>query len=527
MVDRRALIGIVLFGALLQVQGIARTWLPAQDGLKYIHTAQVFQQGTWFEAVRGTDQHPLYPMAIALTQPLVSVFGGQAPSCWRITAQVVSALAFLLAIVPIYAVTREQFGEVAGRVSALFWIALPIPADIGHDTLSDSLGLLCFSMAFWQGERWLATWKPTHGIRAGVAAGLGFWTRPEIAVIGIVLIGLGLARWAMDSLRKPTQTAGTFPSSSQTRWQVSAATASLTFSFLGLVGLYTMTKGEVSEKLTVRLGLGLTPSAVSRAIPEKPDFELSGLPPKEESQSIKDHATLAWAGQETANLWLRTVGFFLAPLALVGGVRAPASSARLLARVYIVCFLAVLVRHAAARGYLSHRHVLTLTIVCLPWASWRFLCLIQRVGDRVQLSQTRRCWLTICCVAVLMLPGVVAQCKPVHPSRMGHWLAGRWLADHANNNDAVLDTRCWAGFLSGRKSYDTWHLRQALSDPALKFVVVETRELNANSDRAARLGAWLERNGTLAVKFPEQPDGITDEVLIYRYQPASSQGVQP
>ena len=527
LIARRFLFGIVVLAAGLQAQGIARTWLPAQDGLKYIQAARAFHDQSWLDAIRGTDQHPLYAMMIALAQPAVAALGIEGPDSWRVAAQVVSTAAYLLVLVPLFALTRHLFGVRAGCLAALLWVALPLPAEIGHDTFSDSLGLLWFTLAFWQGERWLSTGRPLHATCAGVAAGLGFWTRPELAVVGLVLIALSIARLIANQVHTQRFSQSEMVSATLAAWRGPVAAAGVSLSFLGMVGLYTVAKGEVSEKLTVRLGLGLPPSAAPRPITSRPDFELAGLPPKEESRSAQTRPTLGWAIQETASLWLRTLGFVLAPLALVGAVRAPASSARLLAKTYLLVFVGVLLRHATSRGYLSHRHVLTLTIVCLPWASWRYLCLINRLGDWIQVPQRYRRGLTALCVATLLFPGVVAQCKPIHPSRMGHWAAGQWLAHTAEEPGAVLDTRGWAGFLSGRTAYDPWHLRQAFSDQNLRFVVIEQRELEADTVRGHRLASWIETHGQLVTRFPSQPDGIADTVLVYRYQtPASKEAPQ-
>jgi hypothetical protein len=196
-------------------------------------------------------------------------------------------------------------------------------------------------------------------------------------------------------------------------------------------------------------------------------------------------------------------------------------------RAYCLVFVALLLRHASTRGYLSHRHVLTLVIVCLPWAGWRYHRLLERLAGALQLRSWSRRWLAAGFVALVVLPAVVAQSKPIHPSRWGHWAAGQWLAAHADVDDAVLDTRGWAGFLSGRAAYGPWHVRQALADERLRFLVMERRELESPSDRGRRLSAWIEPNGRLVAAFPAQAGGTTSEVLIYRYEPVAGQAGGP
>src|SRR3954452_8809350 len=142
MSGRRRLVALVLLAAALHGLGIARTILPAQDGLKFIRVARQFQELPATEVIRRSDQHPLYPALIALAEPLCALFAGRGPDTWRISAQVVSALAAIAAIIPLYSLTRALFNESIAALSVLLFILLPLPSEVGRDTLSDSLALL-------------------------------------------------------------------------------------------------------------------------------------------------------------------------------------------------------------------------------------------------------------------------------------------------------------------------------------------------------------------------------------------------
>src|SRR5690349_1710247 len=93
MSGRRRLLAIVLLAATLHALGVARTILPAQDGLKFIRIARQFQAGPATEVIRRSDQHPLYPALIALAEPAIARFAGPGPDTWRIAAQGVAGLA--------------------------------------------------------------------------------------------------------------------------------------------------------------------------------------------------------------------------------------------------------------------------------------------------------------------------------------------------------------------------------------------------------------------------------------------------
>ncbi len=77
--------------------------------------------------------------------------------------------------------------------------------------------------------------------------------------------------------------------------------------------------------------------------------------------------------------------------------------------------------------------------------------------------------------SLLVAASIVVQMQPNHLnhlSRWGHWAAGQWLAGHADSTELVLDTRGWARFVSGHPGYDYWHVRQALTDSHLSYIIV-------------------------------------------------------
>src|ERR1700710_1013877 len=107
MSSRRWLFAVVGLSAILHVVGMARTPLPAQDGLKFLRVARQFQAQPLAEVVRSSDQHPLYPALVALAEPAVSMVVGPGPDAWRIAAQGVSMLAALALLWPLHSLTRR------------------------------------------------------------------------------------------------------------------------------------------------------------------------------------------------------------------------------------------------------------------------------------------------------------------------------------------------------------------------------------------------------------------------------------
>ena len=124
--------------------------------------------------------------------------------------------------------------------------------------------------------------------------------------------------------------------------------------------------------------------------------------------------------------------------------------------------------------------------------------------------------------------GVAFQLKPSHPTRWGHWAAGRWLAENARPGETILDTRGWAAFVSGRPSYDYWHVRQAFTDSHLAYIAAGTDELKAESRRGATLRAVLAYAAEPVAGFPAVRGDRGVGVQVFRYhRPASWEGLRP
>ena len=69
---RRLLPSLILLAVLLHLASIARTILPAQDGLKFLRVARQFQSEPWDVVVQNSDQHPLYPALVAAFEPVLA-----------------------------------------------------------------------------------------------------------------------------------------------------------------------------------------------------------------------------------------------------------------------------------------------------------------------------------------------------------------------------------------------------------------------------------------------------------------------
>lgn len=536
---RRSLIAIILLAAALHGVGIARSILPAQDGLKFIRVARGFQTQPWSDVVRGSDQHPLYPALVALAEPVAAAVLGHGPETWRIAAQSVAALAALALLLPLHGFARDLFGSRIADLTTLGFVLLPLPMTVGHDTLSDSLALLGVILALRLGLVALKTERWDAAVGCGLVAGLGFLARPEVLVAPLAVVVIGTIRAVLLNGKWPTSV-------------MMPRLAGLSIAFLAVVGAYALVKGQVSEKLALRQATTLHPfKAKGRIAPKAGHWLPKGLDdprwdftPKEEPIEAPRRRVVEVV-KNLALQWSEGLGVILAFFAFWGlardghirrivqaddGVERPDATniGRWLVAVYLTLFSLILVRHELRMGYLSGRHTLTLVVLALPWAAAGTFVCVRGFGLKLYWGRnTARAGAILLLLAAVGI-GVSLQDKPAHPSRWGHREAGRWLAGHASTGDAVLDTRGWAAFVSGLPGYDYWHVRQAFTDAKLRYVVVGDDELRAPSRRAVTLKAVLAYAGTPAAEFPEREGGHKTGVRVYRYEPpASWEGLKP
>jgi Dolichyl-phosphate-mannose-protein mannosyltransferase len=548
------LVVIALLAATLHAAGIAAASLPAQDGLKFIRVARAFQTQPWADVVRGTDQHPLYPAFVAALEPAAALVAGHGPDTWRIAAQLVAAIAAVGLIWPLHGLARELFGLRVADLATLGFVLLPLPMAVGHDTLSDSLALAAFLVSLRLGLSLLRAGGWRAAIGCGLAAGLGFLARPEVLVAPVAVVAAGVWRSIRVSTRREDLAPGTRPDpsvpfvSTPTR-SLAPRLGGLAVVFLAMVGGYALVKGEVSEKLALRSATSLGPTVqrlrgarpVTNMLPLGLDDPRWDFSPKEEPARTPRRSVGEVAGDLVFH-WSEGLGWILALFAVWGLVRDRTirrrlagggpwpdadNAGRLLVLAYLVPFTLVLARHELTMGYLSHRHVLTLVMLSLPWAAAGVLVCAGRAAEVLRLGRRPAWVLATVAVALAVATGVTLQLRPSHQSRWGHRKAGEWLGAHAGPGEAVLDTRGWAAFVSGRPSYDYWHVRQALSDKNLAYVVAGDDELRSGSRRAATLRALLAYAAEPVAGFPDRRGGHGVGVHVYRYhRPESWEGLR-
>ncbi|WP_169980568.1 ArnT family glycosyltransferase [Tautonia rosea] len=581
----RPLIAILVLTACLHVVGMIRTPLPSQDGLKFIRIAREFGEQPWADVVRNADQHPLYPALIAALHPFIAPRIADTPDSWRIAAQGVSMLAMLAAIPPFFFLARRCVGRQSAVLATVLFPILPLFAELGHETLSDATALAFAVGALAFGTQALTTGDSRAAIASGLCAGLGYLARPEVAAVLLALLAAGALSWiapfrtllrtAFDrhlpllapkhsvhpgplpalgetaaAIRQPSPSlarervaerrvrgssvSGVLAERSRSLPRTLLAITGFLLPFLVLLGAYASIKGTVSEKLSLRFATGLgNGTGVSRTVPlwvppglDDPRWDFA---PKEESNA-PGRLSLIPASVLVARRATEATAWLLVPLACWGAWhhRGPRRSrpARQSLGLLAFGFLAILIRHTMTTGYLSDRHCALLVVAIVPWSAVGLLDLARRWADRRALVPARRQRLARLALVMLLVGVAALQLKPGHASRWGYQQAGQWLAQRAGPGDAVLDTRGWAAFVSNLRSYGPWHIRQALTDEKLAYVVISEDELTARSRRAETLAALLDYAAEPVAAFPERQGDDTIGVRVYRYaRPESWEGI--
>jgi Dolichyl-phosphate-mannose-protein mannosyltransferase len=535
MAGRRSLHAVVLFAVIVHAIAIKQTLLPAQDGLKFIRIARDFHTHPWDEVIRGSDAHPLYPAVIAATEPLVAWFTGPGPAAWRTAAQIVAVIASVGLILPIYGITMMLFDRRIACMAAALAVVLPRAAELGHDTLSDSLGLMCTFLALWLGARALRHGDWRVAAASGLVAGAGYLARPEVI---LVPFAIALA-WLVRFLLEPRP---------RTLTRLPALLTTLVCA-LAIVGSYAAVKGEISEKLAVRLTAKLrsrqeAPRRPPQQLPRGLDDPRWDFSPKEEAERIPIHSAGNAIGRIVGKWWEELCWLFavmtvwgLARQRFIRGIsldRDPEDSSmieRRLLAIFAAVYVLALVRHSVLLGYLSGRHIMALVYVSLPWAAAGSFVCARGIAVKRRWNENTRRRAAVLAGGAIVATSLVVQMQPSHLnhlSRSGHWAAGRWLAQNADPSELVLDTRGWARFDSGHPGYDYWHVRQALTDSHLAYIVVGLDELHAHSARARTLNSLLAFSATPVLDFPAFPGDPTPAVRVYRYhRPQSWEGLNP
>jgi 4-amino-4-deoxy-L-arabinose transferase-like glycosyltransferase len=434
---------------------LRHTEVAARDSIGFIRYALQFEQNSWGQVLRGNHQHPGYPLSVlAVSVPVRAFVHAPLADLMRLSAQLASAMAAILLVVPMYFLGKLLYDRATGFWAALVFQCLPITGHILSDGLSEALFLLLTATTLLLASRGVRDRSPLCFALCGVFSGLAYMTRPEGVLLPaaalLVLLGLQCTR----AWRRP--------------WKNTlACAASLTLAAVAAGSPYFLATGQFTTKPSGHqiLGYPKEPPPAPHAEAAAPVL-LAAVP----AVVLSNDGPLLWRllrglwglGTELAN------GFhyvFWAPvlLGLWWYCRRAWTVPGLIVLLALCLFHAlVLWRLAVVVGYLSDRHIQVLVLCGMYPAVTAIRELPLRVGGwlqargRLPASPSLR-WLLsdgapLLSAGVLLTftaAGMPKTLQTLHGNRAGYHAAGLWLADHVKPFDFVLDRHCWAGYYAG------------------------------------------------------------------------------
>ena len=440
--DWLLLAGLLLLAAGLRLWQLAHTTVAARDSIGFIRVAWQLHQHPlteWPHVLAHAQQHPVYPLAIlAASEPVRLVFDCSLADRMRLSSQLVSALAAILLVLPVFCLGRELFDRRVGFGAAVLLQCLPVSGHILADGMSEAVFLLFAASAlFWSVRALNAPRRPGAFALAGLCGALAYLTRPEgaliVAATGLVL----LAGQAVPLWRRSTR-------------DFLVCGAALSLSALLLAGPYVKATGRLTVKPAGAQILGTREVAVS--------------PPGAGSRVVlavwqvynKLPSQRVWWGLGALLFEIAKGACYAGALAALVGLWLDRQRTARMPGAWMMLLVCLGVAYALWRvvvvvGYLSDRHTLLILLCGSFWATHGLVAL----GEAL-LARWPRCAARAGGCAALALPlalalsGLPKTLQPLHEHRAGFREVGIWLAEHTQPVDTITDPLCWSHYYAGR-----------------------------------------------------------------------------
>jgi hypothetical protein len=443
------------------------------------------------QVLRTTNQAPGYPVLILGMSKIVRLFS-QAQDCdiMAASAQIVTMLAGVLIVIPMYLTGKQLFDARIGFFAALMFQIFPVCMHVTSDGLSEGPFFLFAAWGLYFGSA--AVMKPTwwRFLTCGELAGSAYFIRPEgLEIAAAVAIAAIFAGFLARSWLTPAR-----------------ALAGLLCGVIPFAGGYFAVTGTLTRKPTSMKLVQPEPETPAVAGPPLAAYWGDGIHPPN-TNVIRTGLTVL--GEST-----RTCQYFGLPLALFG---LWVWRSRLQSQPALWAFIAlgaihilILWRMAVVVGYVSDRHTMMVAFVTAFGGASAICTFIGWAGGMP--------WLTPAICGLLMVGALPSELKPLHANRAGHHAAGCWLAEHVGESDEIVDPFAWARYYSGAAFREDQSV--LLSPiPHAHYVVLEN-----SANEHSRLGGIeearkLAARGRLVFQWPEKESRGTPQVAVYRVEP--------
>ncbi len=513
-----ALLLLITLG--LRTIQLATTEVTARDSISYIHIAWRMEHDDWRQVVATAPQHPGYPFAVlAASVPARLLFPNDLPYAMQLAAQLASAAASVLLVVPLYWLSRELFRPRVAFAAVLIFQCLPCSGRILADGLSEGVFLLFAVTALASAMFALRRASVAGFALAGAAGGLAYLTRPEGLLVPAAAGAVLLAMQCFAAWRRP--------------WpRVLGCGAALAIAVLIVGGPYMVLIHGLTVKNTGNVIIQ-DPSAEAEppdddGVAEGPPFALWRLGDPADSAG-----GYVWGARALGEAVGKAFFFVLWVPALAGLVcfrrlfrTHPGAWVLLLANATLA---AVLYRVAVRMNYLSDRHTILILACGLPWAAaaleaagYGAARLVARLRPQVAAKgwADGGAWATGLLLVVAAAP-LVRTLEPLHGDRAGFRAAGYWLRQNAGADETVFDPFGWTGYYAGRyfrEDADLLFREETFPAGPWDYVVTENGATGHSSHLGvvARAQELAEQSGDPIYTAPAPRGKVKAEIDVYR-----------
>lgn len=531
--DLTRILILMLLVAGLRTFTVLNTSVPSRDCIIFVRDGLRLESPwdgtTTLDVIRGAhppdtpgvEHPPGYPAAIILMSWAVRPFtGGVTTEAMALSAQLVSAVSAILLVIPLFLLTRRLFDRNVAVAAVAMFEVLPVYVDVSSDGISDSLWLLTAAWAIWfevravEQERILRAF--VYGLGAGAFCGLGYWIRPDAAVVALAA-GLACAGLVLRRLR-----AGTWKTPFTVGLGLVIGTAAVMGPYCAIIGGLTLKKTGRGVVETLK---GNEPD---KSYHQRPEGRVPGvnLPlgawwdPQSEGAQSKS----LWAVRAVASEYSKAAHYVIPWLALIGLIafrRRLTEPGIAVLLMTAVVHLGVLWIIAAKMNYVSQRHTLLTVMISCVFAAASFP-VIANWMIRTRKSawiQKRTAWQIGGALTFLVLAlALPRDFRSLHHERAGNKPAGHWLKDNAGDVK-IVDPLGWAEWYSGRTLRE-WPWLNPTADRELYIVFPpNSKSPHSRLERYEFARDRANESGDPVFIYPPNASPDKVEVAIYHYKP--------
>lgn len=182
---------MLIMALLVRLHVASRAQNIARDGTVYLHMARQLTEDPG-SVIRNQDYHPAYPAMVAAVARLTDA---DWPGGWITSGRAVSIAMSLIALAGVYFISVALFNRTVATIAILLYGLSDgftrISCDVVSDPTAVAFAVVAIGMGIWAGRKIkTGNWSAVAvAAGAGLAAGLGYLTRPEeLLAAGIALI---------------------------------------------------------------------------------------------------------------------------------------------------------------------------------------------------------------------------------------------------------------------------------------------------------------------------------------------------